>query len=1287
MNVSGSARGKIGVFLWLLFFCGGLIFVAHLFAATTVNVTGVTVAGGYRQMDLAWNYNSIENTATNLFAVYRADDALGRNAHRVALLGSAQQSFADVSLVPGKSYSYAVVFCSSRDNLNSINTSTLSWAALKQTPSIAQGGQEGAVESAHNGGGIPSATGKSCGRCHVVHDAAGLSEKLLKTTQDSQEPNPKNAICQTCHMKTGVPEKNFVETSLSQTAGHTIKNARNATGTLVCLTCHGVHQNSSQGTGALTASTYYKFGSLTQDISVNQSEINAQCVGCHDDDQTWYSATHESAYPSSASLESTQSISSGLKTYPTIGTYLGKTIANNTTKNGHANISSQDTYAKGDCRYCHSSHANGVDDMLLSSRGALRAMKSVGGVVSDAEKTSGAYASFCLSCHNGSNSGTPWAGAANIADVVSIPAGSTEASRTAFLASASGHRITSSNAEVPAGSALPCYTCHNPHGSKNGNSFNLNDELGSNLTGNRATCLTCHTTSDDYVLGSDGSSYNLVSASTPECIGLSRTGSDDVNGTPVANKLKLPSGVEAHTKDGTMPCTACHGGVHAPQQASGTGDSDGKSCLQCHNAQEFPAALQYEFTASGSAEAIGWESGYNPHLIPAFSASMGETFLPELILTPASQAIIPLRAPALGTYQSLPTEQEYLIKTRKNAIYSTSSSSSSQVGPYCAGCHAWHSAEVGSSSTGATPGRDVGNTLRKNYNSTTTANTDYIHTPGSPKLGGLCLSCHNDYLGSASVGAPTRGPLNSLNTLDSELFNNCFHNYSVTITRTTAAGGNESSVTKTYNANCAKCHNDASPIANPLENKNSLDLKVHYVPGRRLLARFGIIANISSPAVGSSDAETNRINYNNRGMCFGCHARKGEIAGNAGKNYAGKDWYGQKDINSAPTETYAAQGWVYDSAAGLKKRQFKNSSGAVIGTLTVNNEATFDDMYKLSAQSTGYPSGDGTGGSADTAAKAALTSGREIVGHQPDIPKSEWNTTTLKPHIINDTKIQAIRCSDCHNVHATATGAMGTHVEWPTTKKALVGTTNGLQSYNGNALYADTITPSAAIASDGERLITLNDFWSRNSLVDDVKSVIVAWLQTPAGGSYSATAAETKYGEMDYNGISAQDIATAQGTTINEGLALQWSRSVDIFCFRCHEETALGDKAHMVNSHKSKALACVECHVPTVHGGKLKGLIADRESIPGIDGRAANTVASGHTAMQPHQIFRWASYSHQLTNAQTITLSNLNVPIARLSRITPNSYANKNSCMSLSSGGGCHSSGKGGGTADWTGAN
>lgn len=1294
-------RKRVSAALVFLLVLAALGTTAALFAFNNVATTRLSFTKGYRSITLNWTDVSSEAGTGTLYAVFRAKDASGTSANLIATLDTTKHSYTDVSLTPGTGYSYAVIYGQGSDGLTTIDTSTLSWSAVQQVSLIGGRDSEGMARiSPHRGNAYNATDEKSaCSGCHDVHDAAASASNLIITKQSSDELNARISICLECHSSTTSSEKNFVSNSLTQTSGHTIKNASNTNGLMECTTCHGVHQSSAGAKGALVSSVFKKFGTLTNNLGpFDATSSNVQCVACHDDNNTWYTAAGKSNYPST----SNPTVVTGdieMNGYPSSGAYPGKTIAENETKNGHAKIASDGTYGQGDCRYCHSAHANGATDQIRSERGELRAMRATNGTISEEEYTSGDYASYCLSCHNGQNDGTAWAQAADIKSIVALPAGSTDASRTAFLASGAGHKITSAAADIPAGSALPCYTCHNPHGSSS-NPFNLSDALGKNLTTDREVCFTCHTTSDGYVIDKTNGGYITLPNNAAEVVGLSRTGSDDINGTATANKLKLPDVTEAHAKAGDMPCSGCHKGVHAPDEAGGTGDADGKSCLQCHNANEFPEALKYEFIKGDSSEAEGWLTGYNPHLIPFFSQSMGESFFPEQILAPATQALrfsdvtdVTMKKESdTLTMEPLSTREKYQVATYAAG---TGSDVSQNVGPYCAGCHAWHTAEVtGNNNAGQDlpgsvepePGKNTGATLRLNYNSTTTAMTDFVHDHNNPKIGGLCLSCHNEYLGDSSVGAPSSGPINALNKLDSESFDNCYHNYTIELTRKTAAGGKEYDVTKTFYANCAKCHNDADAISDPYTNRNTLDLKVHYVPGRRLLARIGIVADISNPAVGSTTEETNRLNYNNRGMCWGCHSRQGEIAGNAGKQYSGKDWYGQETMNSSPDATLQAQGWTQIN--GLAVHQFKNSSGTVIGSQTMNNEATFDDMYIMANQTNGYPSGDGEGSTADASAKSALASGREPSGHQPDVDRSEWidaagNPRKLKAYLVSNTRIQSIKCSSCHNTHATDAGTMGTHNEWPTTKKKLVGATGGMTGDAGT-IYPDYVTPAAAIAADDSRLITLNDFHSRKSLVAGVKSAIVAWLQTSAGGSYSAAEAENVYNKMDYDGISEADVAA----TGNATLASEWGKSVDIFCFRCHDESGLDGKAHNpgAGSHRTKALACVECHIPTVHGGKVEGLTGDRDAIPGVDGRASGAVASGHTAMQEHQIFKWVNYSHQLTSSQSISSDNMNVPILHIKSITPNSYGNRNSCMSLKSGGGCHPSGKGGGSTTWSGA-
>lgn len=699
-------------------------------------------------------------------------------------------------------------------------------------------------------------------------------------------------------------------------------------------------------------------------------------------------------------------------------------------------------------------------------------------------------------------------------------------------------------------------------------------------------------------------------------------------------------------------------------------------------------------------------------------------------------------------------------------------------GVYCDGCHGWVSTDIGTQSDGSgTKGKTTGATLRTAYNSYTPSSTDYIHASSSAAgAGGLCLSCHNKNLGAADVGANSSGTVNKLNELTDGSYNTSWHNYTVTITRAAKSNGvNSKTYTKTYNANCTKCHNNANAIADPKNNTDKLQLDSHYVAGQRLLARFGMVSDISKPMLTDTSgnlfmhdglwsktcanchdagkpyvahggkragqcfsgchhlaadvismhsstafvtahgtqAWLNTYNcsgchktptaevaiaakdkdFNNKGMCFGCHTHKGEVQGDAGKSYTGMDWYGQQHMNTAN----ASLGIKVDSSTGLQYRNWSLASGTVIGTQNFDDEGVFKDMYNLDTTSS-VPAGDGAGGTVDTAAGAALYNAMETSGHQSNRPKSTWQSTAaLKPHVLANT--DSVRCAECHNTHSADSGAMGVSTEWPTTAKALAGSAAGVQVIAGvaNTVYADKTTPTSAIASDGSRLITLNDFWTRNSLVAKVKSDITAWLLTQnnpkTGANYTAAEATVKYNEMDYNGITAAQITTAG----DSATAAQWAKTVDVFCYRCHDETQMATRAHAggtAETHKAAALACVNCHVPTVHGAKMPYLLADEGAITTALGGGG--VLNGNLAMSAQQVFKWTKYTNNNGRDKAATSTNnsnvlaTNAPAAKLYSINDTAiganatgaFKDRNSCAVDPS---CHATQGGPITTDTTG--
>jgi hypothetical protein len=209
------------------------------------------------------------------------------------------------------------------------------------------------------------------------------------------------------------------------------------------------------------------------------------------------------------------------------------------------------TRAAGDCLWCHAAH-----------RGASRyagLLASFGSSSDSPEDRQGAYAALCFTCH---------AAGGQASDIKSLVTGAADA----------GHTVKTAGGLLPVGSDVPCYECHNPHGSSRGNARLLSDTLGANLDpstpeGLRAVCFTCHTSNDGY--GWDSAAATMtVEAAAGEVVGLSRA----------SGVLRLPSG-DYHSKESTASCSTCHGDIHDPASAHDVPD-EYQPCLVCHVATD-----------------------------------------------------------------------------------------------------------------------------------------------------------------------------------------------------------------------------------------------------------------------------------------------------------------------------------------------------------------------------------------------------------------------------------------------------------------------------------------------------------------------------------------------------------------------------------------------------------------------------------------------------------------------------------------------------------------------------
>ncbi len=119
---------------------------------------------------------------------------------------------------------------------------------------------------------------------------------------------------------------------------------------------------------------------------------------------------------------------------------------------------------QGSCLYCHAAHggANAYDGLLTTYT-----VPSQTTLASD--KADGSYAALCFDCHGGTKPSGFATAPVDIKQFATASGGT------------GGHSIVTSGGTLPVGAPLPCFECHNPHGSQRGNSSLLTDERGASL--------------------------------------------------------------------------------------------------------------------------------------------------------------------------------------------------------------------------------------------------------------------------------------------------------------------------------------------------------------------------------------------------------------------------------------------------------------------------------------------------------------------------------------------------------------------------------------------------------------------------------------------------------------------------------------------------------------------------------------------------------------------------------------------------------------------------------------
>lgn len=536
-----------------------------------------------------------------------------------------------------------------------------------------------------------------CKLCHSVHDAAPEGSILMRKTGSTPA---QLSVCYVCHdgsgastnIKTGAT--NSFSTDLQ--SGHSVEETTTSADlTNVCTNCHVVH---------LDPATRDNLPGL----SVNGTEVagvgNEWCFACHNDSNDWYTSTTTTPYPDMADP------SRDASGYPVYGTFPGASVYTSPTANAHLGIpasSGETTRVAGDCLYCHAAHrAPNAYDGLVATFTPSTALAD--------DQVNGTYATSCFACHGGADS-TETTAAVGAADIKQfVTAGKDR----------SGHRIKTSGGVLPVGAPLPCYDCHNPHGSTRGNTMLISDELGGSLeptaTGTDTTaaakvrqfCFTCHTTLDDAKgWDSAASKYSTVGTATVE--GIRRDG----------GVLKLPAmTMTGHKEADAQNCYSCHrsdygaGGYNVHNPGSGVSPG-GWACYDCHSA--------YSAMDDRLGTYLGDTSSFH-HVLGSSSYDGDKAF-------------------ADGSY---PT---------------TVSASDTDV--YCLSCHVDHDKF----------NADKGANLR---GSATAASPNATSTDWSSSTGGVCLGCHSVALTKDTTGQSSGG--SSVTTaISSSLYENSAHQYSV----------------------------------------------------------------------------------------------------------------------------------------------------------------------------------------------------------------------------------------------------------------------------------------------------------------------------------------------------------------------------------------------------------------------------------------------------------------------------------------------------------------------------
>jgi len=1066
--------------------------------------------------------------------------------------------------------------------------------------------------------------GTNCAQCHAPHQAA-IGNGILKGVGDTGDDYTPVAFCYGCHdgnpavnVKTGMNNASFEGLS-----GHSVEAVETGDGDLtnVCSDCHYPHADSATRFRlAETTITITLADDSTVDRAVTGAD-NSWCLACHDDQNSWYRSLCQGAYPA---LDAPTRTASG---YPTSGTFPGATVYTTPAKNAHANIpagsmddwvmaSREATRVAGDCLWCHSGHRGKSEyDGLVDTFGASGA--------SAADLVEGDYAAVCFRCHSAELAvGVQFYGPYTVPDVASSAlATDTTASRS------NGHRIRSEGSTLPQNAPLPCYECHNPHGSERGNSRLISDVLGAELdvstdAGMRAFCLTCHSTSDADGLGrpykwdSVTKTYVALTGSEAPVVGLDR-----------ATDLRLsPTFGHASGQTGVNCLTECHYDVHNPVVPTAA-----TSCFSggCHSALH--------------------------GMVDETEYTLDETSDPDLLGMPAYHHVLNGPEPDRGPGE----ERDYPVFDADNQEL------------YCISCHVGHSewTELGVAYNLRTSGTSA---------SPQPSNTDE----------GLCLSCHSYtmpfriYRSIDGVTPTPAGqadnvlPATAVMRVEDDLWgyepdpndpsgnlvppaDRSPHNYTVS---TYFEKGNSE-----FKGNCSKCHGVLTP--GQYGEAQPFAFTVHFSPEQRLLNALGQDRNTMTI---EADGQTAAINEED--MCFRCHSNSTEkggltLQGTLPYPYTEYDYYGEVRMGEASRrigEQMDGNPFGHKPASYYMEHRISSIDepqeylGTVVAGQAANKHIECADCHNhhvvgdsRHVYGTDNRVSDAIKGVRGVGFKTTSTVLQKLatVNWPTADPISYGSGTNDELEYKQMATYEYEICFKCHSsanadsagsVALPAWGGKMTWTVWPgQTQGQNLGVnnwTNVAQDFNvGNnsrhpvlatlsGYYYPTAEATSMVlwpgypATDTSAGRTssldpgqLSNGWGPNDtmMCSDChgdSSAPFAMIQDPPGSGNWVPNPDAESVPQGPHGSSIRFSLRGPGTDWpvkkSTGAPIVLADLADstyapsIFCSNCHPASAIRtNRAHSAGGTNHPPLACVSCHVVVPHGSKMSRLLGDHETM------------------------------------------------------------------------------------------